>query len=293
MIPDLNPYVQAMIGAETDPLRADLDAQIKAGGDHDAAQDQRIAALEAAVVALQAGTNPPKPPSPPPSGVPVIPTDPRALLRYSAADTPNLGPLQVLSYLDDHPGDNMERYNRFRGHAAPTVANGFIHLRAVPRPDGLYDADFIGSKAQFGYGIVDTWARFSTDPGHWIAIWQYDAVWDSAGHNKAGSTEIDWVEMLENGSVTAHVHGASAADRYGLPRPADVDTAFHRYTTERRASYVAFSIDGTEVWRANGSMPGYALNLLFDACVGFPWAPPKLPLTRNPFLDIAGILVRP
>jgi hypothetical protein len=131
---------------------------------------------------------------------------------------------------------------------------------------------------------------FNIGPQTWQAAWLYDTTtW--------GATEIDFPEMLENLSLSAHVLGSGAGGKYGLPKPANLATVFHEFKVERRASFVAFSLDGVEVARINGSMPANKLAILLDSKVGFPWmGAPGTPSGSTPdvtYLHIAAVTVDP
>jgi hypothetical protein len=103
--------------------------------------------------------------------------------------------------------------------------------------------------------------------------------------------------MLENQSLTAHVLGQGAGGIYGMRRPADLATAFHEFKIERRATFVAFSMDGVEVGRINGSMPASRLAILLDSKVGFAWAgvagTPSASTPDITYLHVAAVTVDP
>lgn len=209
-----------------------------------------------------------------------------------------MGVFKVLTYPDDHiggAGQYMTVYNRFRHAATHTlVHDGYLDLQAIRRPDGLWNADLVGTSQAgngptFGYGVFRVWARFNAAPGTWQTAWLYDTTsWTS--------TEIDFPEMLESLNLTAHVLGQGAGGKYGIPWPANISTVFHEYKVERRASFVAFSIDGVEVGRIVGSMPSRPLAILLDSKVGFGWiAGGQIgPNTPSPaFLHVAAVTVDP
>jgi hypothetical protein len=134
------------------------------------------------------------------------------------------------------------------------------------------------------------WLSFNIGPQTWQAAWLYDTTtW--------GATEIDFPEMLENLNLSAHVLGSGAGGTYGLPKPANLATVFHEFKVERRPTFVAFSLDGVEVARINGSMPANKLAILLDSKVGFPWmGGPGTPSSSTPdltYLHVAAVTVDP
>jgi hypothetical protein len=241
---------------------------------------------------------PPPPPPPPAAGLPDIPASYGSVFRKVFTDG-TMGPFRVLTYPDDHIGQDGQYwtgYNRFsNGANQASVHNGYLDLRATRRSDGLWDAVLVGTSQggngpTFGYGVFRYWLSFNIAPATWQAAWLYDTTsWSS--------TEIDFPEMLENQSLTAHVLGSGAGGAYGLPRPANLGTVFHEFKVERRATFVAFSIDGAEVARVNGAMPSSKLAILLDSCVGFPWmgaaGAPSGSTPGTVYLHVAAITVDP
>jgi beta-glucanase (GH16 family) len=210
-----------------------------------------------------------------------------------------LGPFKVLTYPDAHIGGSgqfMTVYDRFsNGARQVTVHNGYMDLRATPRSDGLWDAVLVGTSQDgngptFGYGTFRYWLSFNIAPQTWQAAWLYDTTSWSA-------TEIDFPEVLENQSLTAHVLGGGAGGRYGLPKPADLATVFHEFKVERRANFVAYSIDGVEVARITGTMPATKLAVLLDSKVGWPWlgaaGAPSIGTPDPTYLRVAAVTVDP
>lgn len=244
-----------------------------------------------------AATPTPSPtPSPTPTPIPtatpspgVVPPQYGSLFRW----TPSMGmsPWKILTYPDQHPGDNMEVYNRFTPGQA-SIHDGFLDLKSTRRFDGLWSSTLVGTSQSgngptFGYGVFRYWLSFNVTSGGWQSAWLYDTTSWSVN-------EIDFPEMLENLNLTAHVFkpGASSVGKYGLPKPADLATKFHEFKVERRATFVAFSIDGVEVWRTTSAQPSTKLAILLDSKVGFPWGFPP-PTTAAPYLHIAGVTVDP
>lgn len=210
-----------------------------------------------------------------------------------------MAPFQVLTYPDAHIGGSgqfMTVYNRFsNGAQQATVHDGYLDLRATPRGDGLWNAALVGTSQggngpTFSYGIFRYWARLNVAPQTWQAAWLYDTTTWSA-------TEIDFPEMLENQNLVANVLGQGAGGAFGVYRPADLASVFHEFKVERRPTFVAFSIDGVEVARVNGSMPATNIAILLDSKVGHPWmgaAGAPSGSTPNPtYLQIAAITVDP
>jgi hypothetical protein len=244
-----------------------------------------------------AATAPPPPP-PPPAGLPVINPAYGTVFRKVFTDG-TLAPFRVLTYPDDHiggAGQYMTVFNRFsNGGRQVSVHNGYLDLRATQRSDGLWDAAFVGTSQAgngptFGYGVYRFWLSFNIGPQTWQAAWLYDTTtW--------GATEIDFPEMLENLSLSAHVLGSGAGGKYGLPKPANLATVFHEFKVERRATFVAFSLDGVEVARINGSMPANKLAILLDSKVGFPWmgaiGTPSGSTPDLTYLHVAAVTVDP
>ena len=72
---------------------------------------------------------------------------------------------------------------------------------------------------------------------------------------------------------------------------------FHEFKIERRATFIAFSMDGVQVARINGSMPANRLAILLDSKVGFPWAgtagTPSGSTPDTTYLHIAAVTVDP
>jgi hypothetical protein len=245
-----------------------------------------------------APTQAPPPPPPPAAGLPNIPASYGSVFRKVFTDG-TMGPFKVMTFLDDHIGGDgqyMTVYNRFsNGAKHASVHDGYLDLRATRRSDGLWDAVMVGTSQgangpTFGYGVYRYWLSFNIAPATWQAAWLYDTTNWSA-------TEIDFPEMLENESLTAHVLGSGAGGVYGVTRPANLGTVFHEFKVERRAGFVAFSIDGKEVARVNGAMPSSKLAILLDSCVGFPWqgaaGAPSGSTPGTVYLHVAGITVDP
>lgn len=242
-------------------------------------------------------TAPPPPPTVPTAGLPTIDPAYGTLFRKVFTDG-TFGPFRVLTYPDDHIGGGgqyMTVYSRFsNGSRQASVHGGYLDLRATPRADGLWDAALVGTSQggngpTFGYGVYRFWLRFNAAPATWQAAWLYDTTSWSA-------TEIDFPEMLENQSLTAHVLGQGAGAKYGIAKPSHLASVFHEYKIERRASFVAFSIDGVEVARVNGSMPGSKLAILLDSKVGFGWTAAGAPSGSTPdltYLHVAAVTVDP
>jgi len=225
-----------------------------------------------------------------PTGLPVIPPQYGTLLRKVFSDG-SLAPFKVLTYPDAHPSDLMEAYNRFaNGAQRASFHDGYLDLTTAKRSDGLWDAVLLGTSQSgngptFGYGTYRTWLSFNPDPGCWQAGWLYDTTtWSS--------TEIDWPEMLERQQLAAHVIGQGAGSKYGLPIPSDIRTTFHEFRTERRSGFVAFLIDGTEVFRVTAAEPSTPLAVLFDDKIGFPWGYPP-PSDASCELRMAAVTVDP
>jgi hypothetical protein len=238
------------------------------------------------------------PPPPPPASLPAINPAYGTLLRKVFTDG-TLAPFRVLTYPDAHiggAGQFMTVFNRFSNGASQTsVHDGYLDLRATRRTDGLWNAALVGtsqggSGPTFGYGVYRFWVSFNAAPQTWQTAWLYDTTSWSA-------TEIDFPEMLENQSLTAHVLGQGAGGIYGMWRPANLATAFHEFKIERRATFVAFSMDGVEVGRINGSMPANRLAILLDSKVGFAWAGAAgTPSGSTPditYLHVAAVTVDP
>lgn len=237
------------------------------------------------------------PPPKPAAGLPTIDPSYGTIFRKVFTDG-TFGPFRVLTYPDDHIGGSgqfMTVYNRFsNGARQASVHDGYLDLRATPRGDGLWDAALVGTSQggngpTFGYGVYRFWLRFNAAPATWQSAWLYDTTSWSA-------TEIDFPEMLENMSLTAHVLGQGAGAAYGLPRPSNLASVFHEFKVERRATFVAFSIDGAEVARVNGSMPNTRLAILLDSKVGFGWTADGGPSGSTPeltYLHVAAVTVDP
>lgn len=237
------------------------------------------------------------PPPPPPTGKPWDQYG--ATFKKDFSDG-TLAPFKVLDYPDDHIGGSgqfMTVFNRFRHAATHTlVHDGYLEMWAKRQGSGnLWDSDLIGTSQAnngptFGLGITRYWARFNPGPGTWQCCWLYDTTSWSAD-------EIDWPEMLENMSPTAHVIGTGAGAKYGIPLPADIATNFHEFSVERRASFIAFGIDGKEVARFTKPQSLRKLAILLDAKVGFGWTGSTGQITSNTpnptFLHIAAVTVDP
>ena len=273
------------------------------------------------VAAATVATPPPATPTPAPTAAPPTAAPPTAAPPTAAPPTafvpaaglPNIspaygtvmrkvftdgtmGPFRVLTYPDDHiggAGQFMTVFNRY-SLANATVHDGYLDLRATRRADGLWNATLVGTSQDgngptFGYGVFRYWLRFNVGHATWQCAWLYDTTSWSA-------TEIDFPEMLENLSMAAHVLGQGAGSKYGIARPGDLANVFHEFKVERRASFVAFSIDGVEVARVNGAMPASKLAILLDSKVGFPWISSGAPSGSTPnsvYLHIAAVTVDP
>ena len=191
-------------------------------------QEVRIAALE--------GTTPP----PPPSGLPVIPSGLGSKLRVVPA-VDGMGPFGIFRYPDDHIGGSgqlMTVYTRYSnayngakaadGSDLVSVHDGFIELRCVKRPDGLFDGAYIGSAGpkRGGSGTftasptatIRWWLQFSKGQAVWPTAWLYDVL-------KWSANEIDWPEEY-GGKIHGNLHPGSAGHqrrpavrlRHGLAR---------------------------------------------------------------------------
>lgn len=255
-------------------LQTQLNSEISRAKAAEAALAARLSKLEA----------------PPPSGIPAIPAGTGTKLRKDFADG-LLAPFRVLTYPDTHPTDNMERYNRFaNGAKNATVHDGYLDLRATKRPDGLWDAAFVGTSQDgngptFGYGRYSFCSRANVGRGTWQTPgWLGDTTtW--------GANEIDWSEMLEGLQLSAHVIGQGAGSWYGAP-PADWATKWHIFTIDRQPTYVAFLLDGVEKARITAAMPATPLAILADSKIGFPWAEGPDATTPDPtWAQIAWVTV--
>lgn len=237
-------------------------------------------------------------PTPTPSGLPIIPASYGTVFRKVFTDG-TLGPFKILTYPDDHIGGSgqyMTVFTRFRTAPSASLHDGYLDLRATRQSSGsLWDGTLVGTSQDnsgptFGYGVYRFWLSFNVGPGTWQSAWLYDTTTWSA-------TEIDFPEMLENLNLTYHVLGQGAGSKYGLSQPADLATTFHEFKVERRATFVAFSIDGVEVGRITASMPSTKLAILLDSKVGFGWMGATgqiTALTPNPtFLHVAAVTVDP
>lgn len=225
--------------------------------------------------------------TPAPTAMPTATAAPIAVLDKDFSDG-QLSPFKKLTYPDQHPGDNMEVYNRF-ANGKPVVANGYLYLPATKRADGLWDATLVGTSQDgngptFGYGRFEFTMRANVGRATWQSGWLYDTTtWSS--------TEIDWPEMLESQRISAHVVGFGGW--YGSP-PADWATVWHTFYIERRADHVSFGWDGTEKYRVNGAMPAKPLAILLDSKLGFPWAEGPDATTPNPtWLEVSRVRVLP
>lgn len=243
----------------------------------------------------------PPPVVPPPvTGIPSPPAGTGTLLRWEGKNG-TLAPFKVLTYPDDHIGGSgqyMTQFCRYRNHVTPShplVHDGFMDLWAVRRPDGLWDADLVGTSQAgngptYGYGIYRFWARFNPGPGTWQCCWLYDTTTWTAD-------EIDWPEMLENLRQVAHVLGTGAGSAASGSPPADIASTFHEYKIERRASFTAFSIDGVEKGRVTSTQSTKKLAVLLDSKVGFGWMGSTGQITSatpSPtFLQVAAVTIDP
>lgn len=251
-------------------------------------QDSTITLAPGDVLTITAEKPAPPPPPPPTPGLPVIPAEYGRVFRKVFTDG-TLAPFRVRTYPDDHPTDNMAKYNRFaNGGKQVFVHDGYCDIRATRRPDGLWDACLLatsqgGDGQTFGYGVFRFWCRANPARGAWQSAWLYDTT-------KWTSTEIDWPEVLEGGALSAHVIGSGAGKWYGKP-PADWATTWHEFRIERRTTFVAFAIDGTEVARVSGSMPSSPLAILLDSKLGFPWAEGPDATTPEVYFHVAAVTV--
>jgi hypothetical protein len=253
-----------------------------------------------AVATVQPTAQPTAPPTQfvPTAGLPTIDPSYGTVFRKVFTDG-TFGSFKVLTYPDDHIGGSgqfMTVYNRFSdGRRQVSVHDGYLDLRATPRGDGLWDGVLMGTSQDgngptFGYGVFRFWLRFNVAPATWQSAWLYDTTSWSA-------TEIDFPEMLENLSMAAHVLGQGAGSKYGIARPSNLASVFHEFTVERRATFVAFSVDGVEVARVKGSMPSSKLAILLDSKVGFPWmgaaGAPGGSTPGDVYLHVAAVTVDP
>ena len=251
-------------------------------------QEVRIAALE--------GTTPP----PPPSGLPVIPSGLGSKLRVVPA-VDGMGPFGIFRYPDDHIGGSgqlMTVYTRYSnayngvkaadGSDLVSVHDGFIELRCVKRPDGLFDGAYIGSAGpkRGGSGTftasptatIRWWLQFSKGQAVWPTAWLYDVL-------KWSANEIDWPEEY-GGKIHGNLHPGSAGISVALP--SDCDTAWHEYRMDWTASGCTFYIDGTKVGTASGAVAG-PMALVADAKIGLDTPNSSTPSAT--FLRIAGVTV--
>lgn len=224
----------------------------------------------------------------PTAGIPALPVQVAGEWRKSFADG-TLGDFRVLTFPDDHlgqPGQDWTVYNRFRHTRQPTIHDGYLDVRATKRPDGLWDADLLGTSQDgsgrtFGYGRYEFASRANVGRATWIGMWLGDTTTWSV-------VELDW-ETLEAQQLSAHVHGSGAGSWYGAP-PADWTTAWHVFSIDRRSGYVAFGRDGVEKARMTGSMPATPLAIMLDAKIGFPWAEGPDATTPDPtWLQVAWV----
>lgn len=248
-----------------------------------------------------AATDPSTQPTTTPQGVPTIPAGYGTVFRKVFTDG-TLTPFQVLTYPDAHigePGQFMTVFNRFSSGASLTsVHNGYLDLRCSRQSSGtLWNGSLVGTSFDsndiahtYGYGVFRFWVRMNVGPGTWQTCWLYDTTNWSA-------IEIDWPEMLESLGMDAHVIGPGAGNVQNIPFPSDLATVFHCFKIERRATFVAFSIDEVEMGRVTNSMPSDSLAILLDSKVGFAWTGPTGQITSatpNPaYLHIAAVTVDP
>lgn len=286
----------AAAAAAVAPLDARVNTQGQAIDMTQAAQaltQAAVADLQKRVLALETATPAPPPvvtpPPTPPTGVPVIPQVPGALLRKSFAETPTLTPFRALTYPNSHPGDAMIQYGKFVTDAAHiSIHDGYLDLRCTRNPDGSWSQSFVGTGLdgnggttnalfKFTYGKVRWWARMNAGVGAWQGLWLLVAdAWTSP--------EIDWPEQIGQ-RFTANLHGSSSN---GQKASVAMDGNWHEFAVDKRAAATTFYLDGKQV----GSSVGLTANmgLLADAKVGL-----TAPTAATPdlFLQIAGLVVEP
>lgn len=223
-------------------------------------------------------------PSPSPTVAPTV--APTAAPTAVPTATPSPTPSQsVYTFDDEFNGTALSSVWAHHYHCCgtvtmdqtlSTVSGGYLHQKIVNR-SGSWFADIIDTKSTFTqvYGFYEARMKVPKGKGIWPAFWLYDDAYNSGD-------EIDTMEECtnpigQNGGNDASllhvtVHKDTGSNQLGKGvRSTDLSLDFHVYGVDWRPTYIAFYLDGVEVWRETSLLISTRKALLLDLGVGGSW----------------------
>lgn len=157
-----------------------------------------------------------------------------------------------------------------------TVSGGYLHQAVVNR-SGTWFADILDTKTTWTktYGYFEARMKIAKGKGFWPAFWLYNDAVNSGD-------EIDTMEVCSNplggngGNDSSLLHmtvhkGTQATQLGNTLRTVDLSLAFHVYAVDWRPTYIAFYLDGVEVWRETSMLINTSKALLVNFGVGGSW----------------------
>lgn len=192
-------------------------------------------------------------------------------------------------------GSNYKPSGLPREQMDPTLVrlpgDGYLHLRAEKRSNGLWYSSSIDTKLTFQqkYGVFAARIKVPKGKGLWPA-----GPW---GYNDATGQEIDGMEILSNPQgtydayhevqclhCTVHWAGDSTSQNgSGIHTGIDLSLDFHEYSFEWRADKIIWKFDGNVVktFTDAAHIPNVALPVILDLGVSG-WAGPTNSTTPSP-----------
>ena len=169
-----------------------------------------------------------------------------------------------------------------------SVANGTLNITAVNTPEtalngvtnpytsGLLSTGGVKNFKQAGftftYGYVEARAKIAPGQGMWSALWMLPADYND-------NFELDVFENLGrlpmNDQGFLHANGYTFYSGFSNPQPVDLTQAYHTYGVDWEPTYVAWYLDGVEVYRFTGpaNIPNRPMYLVLNLDAGG-WAGP-------------------
>lgn len=152
-----------------------------------------------------------------------------------------------------------------------TVSGGSLHVPVVNR-SGTWYSDMIDTKREFTftYGYAEARMAIPKGTGLWPAFWLYLSDVD----------EIDTMEVCANplgtnGGNDASVLHTTVHNSAGAPGKStaagDLSLAWHTYGVDWRPTYIAFYLDGIQVWRETSALIATPKAVLLDLGLGGSW----------------------
>lgn len=158
--------------------------------------------------------------------------------------------------------------------------DGYLHQKVQKRSDGKWYADLIDTKNTFTqtYGFYEARMKIVEGKGFWPAFWLYNGTFGTDGD------EIDIMEICANpnglnggNDVTLlhqTVHKGTMANQIWSPKGemgASLASDWHVYGVDWRPTYIAFYLDGKELWRESSMLISTPKAVLLNFGVGGSW----------------------